>query len=144
MIFLLFVVPLFISVCGGDNQNESTKSSVAKNNPHLKKATFAGGCFWCMESPFEKLDGVIDVIPGYTGGHKENPTYDEVSSGMTGHLEAVEILYDSSKITYEELLEVFWQQIDPTDFYGQFVDRGSQYKTAIFYHDKEQKHLAEE
>jgi peptide methionine sulfoxide reductase msrA/msrB len=109
----------------------------------LEKATFAGGCFWCMEHPFEKLEGVKDAISGYTGGHKENPTYKEVSSGTTGHLEAVQILYDPSKITYKELLDVFWRQIDPTDAYGQFVDRGEQYRSAIFYHNDQQKQLAE-
>ncbi len=99
----------------------------------MEKATFAGGCFWCMESPFEELYGVIEVIAGYTGGHKENPTYEEVSSGKTGHLEAVQITFDPSIITYTELLDVFWNQIDPTDAGGQFADRGEQYKTAIFY-----------
>jgi peptide methionine sulfoxide reductase msrA/msrB len=115
--------------------------SFSKNN--YSKATFAGGCFWCMEHPFEKLDGVIDVVSGYTGGHKENPTYKEVSSGGTGHLEAVQIIYDESKITYSELLDIFWRQIDPTDPRGQFVDRGIQYTTAIFYHNEKQKTLAE-
>jgi len=115
--------------------------SFSKNN--YSKATFAGGCFWCMEHPFEKLEGVIKVVSGYTGGHKENPTYKEVSSGGTGHLEAVQIIYDGSKITYSELLDVFWRQIDPTDPGGQFVDRGIQYTTAIFYHGEEQKTLAE-
>ncbi len=109
----------------------------------LEKATFAGGCFWCMEPPFEKLDGVVEVISGYTGGHKTNPTYEEVSSGKTGHVEAVEIAYDPKRITYAKLLDVFWRQIDPTDPNGQFVDRGSQYRSAIFYHDDEQKRLAE-
>jgi peptide methionine sulfoxide reductase msrA/msrB len=109
----------------------------------LKKATFAGGCFWCMEPPFEKLEGVVEVISGYSGGSLKNPTYHEVSSGKTGHIEAVQILYDPSKITYEELLDVFWKQIDPTDDGGQFADRGSQYKTAIFYHNDEQKKMAE-
>ncbi len=110
----------------------------------LLKATFAGGCFWCMEKPFEHLKGVKEVISGYTGGRKENPTYKEVSSGTTGHLEAVEVIYDPTAVTYRELLEVFWRQIDPTDPEGQFVDRGSQYRTAIFYHSEEQKALAEE
>ena len=110
----------------------------------LEKATFAGGCFWCMEPPFEKLDGVIEVTSGYTGGSKENPKYEEVSAGVTGHVEAVQITYDPSKITYADLLEVFWRQIDPTDPNGQFVDRGSQYRSIIFYHDDEQKRLAEE
>jgi len=109
----------------------------------IEKATLAGGCFWCMEHPFEKLKGVLEVISGYTGGHKDNPTYKEVSAGETGHVEAVQITFDSSKITYSELLDVFWKQIDPTDPGGQFVDRGIQYNTAIFYHDKEQKALAE-
>lgn len=108
-----------------------------------EKATFAGGCFWCMESPFEKLEGVKEVISGYTGGHEESPTYKEVSAGGTGHLEAVQIIYVPSKITYSELLDVFWKQIDPTDSDGQFVDKGQQYGTAIFYHNEEQKHLAE-
>jgi peptide methionine sulfoxide reductase msrA/msrB len=108
-----------------------------------EKATFAGGCFWCMEPPYEKLDGVKEVISGYTGGHKKNPTYKEVTTGTTGHLESVEVIYDPSKITYEKLLDVFWRQIDPTDIGGQFVDRGSSYLSAIFYHSEEQKQLAE-
>jgi peptide methionine sulfoxide reductase msrA/msrB len=108
----------------------------------LGKATFAGGCFWCMEPPYEKIDGVKEVISGYTGGHKKNPTYEEVSSNITGHAEAVQITYDASKISYEELLDIFWRQIDPTDPGGQFVDRGSSYRTAIFYHSEEQKVLA--
>ncbi len=105
----------------------------------FEKATFAGGCFWCMEHPFEKLDGVSEVVSGYTGGHKANPTYEEVSLGITGHTEAVQILYDPVKITYKELLNVFWKQIDPTDRGGQFVDRGGQYRSAVFYHNEEQK-----
>ena len=109
----------------------------------LEKATFAGGCFWCMESPFQKLDGVIDVVSGYTGGKEENPTYKEVSSGATGHLEAIQVTYDPAKIGYEKLLAVFWKQVDPTDAGGQFVDRGPQYRTAIFYHNEDQKNLAE-
>jgi len=109
-----------------------------------EKAIFAGGCFWCMEGPFEKLPGVISVTSGYTGGSKVNPTYEEVSSGSTGHAESVEILFDPSKISYSKLLEVFWMQIDPTDDDGQFVDRGGQYRSAIFYLNDEQKRLAEE
>ena len=107
------------------------------------KAIFAGGCFWCMEPPFEKLDGVHAVVSGYIDGHKENPTYHEVSSGTTGHTEAVEITYDPNKISFAELLEVFWMNIDPTDAGGQFVDRGSQYRTGIYYLNDEQKLLAE-
>ncbi|MFO7783366.1 MAG: peptide-methionine (R)-S-oxide reductase MsrB [Thermodesulfobacteriota bacterium] len=109
----------------------------------LKRATFAGGCFWCMESDFEKVEGVIEAISGYTGGHVENPTYEQVSAGTTGHVEAVEVYYDPSKVTYRQLLDVFWRHVDPTDPGGQFVDRGSQYQTAVFYHDEEQKRLAE-
>lgn len=116
-------------------------SSFAQKN--YAKATFAGGCFWCMESPFETLEGVIDVVSGYTGGHKENPNYQEVSAGGTGHMEAIQILYNPSKITYSELLDIFWRQIDPTDSGGQFVDRGNQYGTAIFYHNEEQRAFAE-
>ncbi len=111
--------------------------------PKMEKATFAGGCFWCMEPPFEKLDGVKEVISGYTGGEKVNPTYEEVSAGGTGHVEAVEISYDPTKISYSKLLDVFWRQIDPTDPDGQFVDRGKQYRSLIFYHDDEQRKLAE-
>jgi len=109
-----------------------------------KEAIFAGGCFWCVESSFEKIDGVREVISGYTGGDEDNPTYPQVSAGRTGHLESVKVVYDPAKVTYRDLLQVFWRQIDPTDAGGQFVDRGTQYKTAIFYVDEEQKHLAEE
>ncbi len=106
-------------------------------------AIFAGGCFWCMVPPFEKLEGVSKVTSGYTGGFKDNPTYEEVSSGKTGHVEAVQVTYDPAKISYEKLLDVFWRQIDPTDPGGQFVDRGSQYRSVIFYLTPEQKALAE-
>ena len=109
----------------------------------LAKATFAGGCFWCMEPPFDKLDGVVSTTSGYTGGHTVNPTYQEVSAGGTGHVEAVQITYDPKKVSYEKLLEVFWHNVDPTDAGGQFCDRGSQYTSEIFYHDDEQKRLAE-
>jgi peptide methionine sulfoxide reductase msrA/msrB len=110
----------------------------------FEKATFAGGCFWCMEPPYEKRDGIKDVISGYTGGHRENPTYEEVSADLTGHAEAVEITFNPSVITYETLLEIFWMQIDPTDPGGQFSDRGSSYRTAIFYHSEEQRERAEQ
>ena len=104
-----------------------------------KKATFAGGCFWCMEHPFEELSGVIEVISGFSGGHKKDPTYAEVTSGKTGHIESVQITYDPAKVSYNKLLEVFWRQIDPTDAGGQFVDRGYQYSTAIFFHTETQR-----
>jgi methionine-S-sulfoxide reductase len=107
------------------------------------RAIFAGGCFWCMEPPFTRLAGVQSVVSGYVGGHRENPTYREVCTGMTGHAEAIEVTFDPDTVSYEQLLEVFWMNIDPTDQGGQFVDRGSQYRTGIFYLDEEQKRLAE-
>lgn len=106
-------------------------------------ATFAGGCFWCMEGPLEALDGVESVVSGYTDGQIQNPTYQQVSNGGTGHAEAVRVTYDSTRVSYEQLLETFWRQIDPTDPGGQFADRGSQYRTGIYYHDANQKQLAE-
>ena len=110
----------------------------------LEKATFAGGCFWCIESAFEHVPGVVEAVSGYTGGNTVNSTYEEVSTGRTGHFEAVEVTYDPAKVSYAELLNVFWSQIDPTDSAGQFADHGSQYRTAVFYHNEEQKRLAEE
>ena len=107
-------------------------------------ATFAGGCFWCMEPPFDELDGVISTTSGYTGGSKQNPTYEEVSSGTTGHAEAVQVAYDPKRISYERLLEVFWRNIDPVTPNAQFCDHGTQYRSAIFYHDEAQRRLAEE
>jgi peptide-methionine (S)-S-oxide reductase len=109
----------------------------------LAKATFAGGCFWCMEGPFDKLDGVVSTTSGYTGGTRKNPTYEQVSSGGTGHAEAVQIVYDPAKISYEKLLEVFWHNIDPVAQNRQFCDVGTQYRSAIFFHDANQKRLAE-
>jgi len=105
-------------------------------------ATFAGGCFWCTENDFEKQEGVIEAISGFTGGFVENPTYEQASSGSTGHTEAVQVYYDPDVISYEELLTVHWTHHDPTDADGQFVDRGKQYRPAIFYHNEEQKKLA--
>ena len=118
-------------------------SMVEVHDRHLEKATFAGGCFWCLESDFEKLDGVVEAVSGYSGGEIEDPTYEEVSRGGTGHLEAVQVIYDPDKIHYEDLLDIFWRHVDPTDPGGQFVDRGPQYRTAIFYHDDDQKQIAE-
>jgi len=108
----------------------------------IATAVFAGGCFWCTESDFEKIDGVIEAISGYTGGKLSNPTYKQVSSGSTSHVEAVKVIYDSQKVSYAKLLEVFWTHVDPTDAGGQFVDRGSQYRSAIFYADGRQRDLA--
>ena len=115
----------------------------AQEEPELAKATFAGGCFWCMEPPYDALDGVLSTTSGYIGGHVDNPSYEMVSSGGTGHTEAVQIVYDPAKVSYRELLEVFWVNIDPTDAKGQFCDRGSQYRSGIFYHSEEQRELAE-
>jgi len=115
----------------------------AKTKPATAKATFAGGCFWCMEEAFDAVPGVIATTSGYTGGQVKNPTYEQVSSGRTGHAEAVQVEYDPSKVTYARLLEAFWRNIDPTQKDAQFCDYGSQYRSGIFYHDDEQKRLAE-
>jgi len=140
IISLLAAIMVVIAACVNTSEGSSMENSVHKK---LEYATFAGECFWCMEPPFEILDGVNEVIAGYTGGNIENPSYEEVLSGKTGHYEAVQIRYDPERITYEELLDVYWRQIDPTDPGGQFVDLGSQYRTAIFYHDHRQRELAE-
>ncbi len=113
-----------------------------KKDESLAKATFAGGCFWCMEGPYDKLDGVVSTTSGYIGGHKKNPTYREVSAGRTGHTEAVQVVYDPKKVTYQKLLDVFWVNIDPTVKDQQFCDHGSQYRSGIFYHGEEQQQLA--
>lgn len=118
--------------------NESRGNDMKK----VKIATFAGGCFWCTESDFEKVNGVYEVISGYTGGHEIDPSYEDVSRGSTGHTEAIQVHYDPDIVTYKELLEVFWRHINPTDAGGQFVDRGSQYRSEIFYHDDDQKNKA--
>lgn len=123
------------------------KPPVAKNNSHksknsFEKATFAGGCFWCIEADFEKIKGVKEVISGFSGGHTDSPSYKEVSAGKTGHVEAVQVIYDPKTISYPELLNVFWRKVDPTDKKGQFVDRGFQYTSAIFYHNEEQRSAA--
>ncbi|WP_409301212.1 peptide-methionine (S)-S-oxide reductase MsrA [Peribacillus sp. SCS-155] len=110
----------------------------------LKKATFAGGCFWCMVKPFDQEPGIISVVSGYTGGTVPNPTYKQVCSDTTGHYEAVQITFDPEIFSYKQLVELFWQQIDPTDEGGQFYDRGSSYRTAIFAHDDEQRKIAEQ
>ncbi|PIE57063.1 MAG: methionine sulfoxide reductase [Desulfobulbus propionicus] len=113
------------------------------HSAEIKKAVFAGGCFWCMEPPFEQTTGVQEVTVGYIGGSTENPTYEEVTSGKTGHYEAVEVIYDPAQVSYAQLLDIFWRQIDPTDGGGQFADRGTQYRTAIFVEDDEQRAAAE-
>ncbi|HIL27371.1 MAG TPA: peptide-methionine (R)-S-oxide reductase [Nitrospinaceae bacterium] len=140
IILIVLIAVLFKTINGSSDSSYKGKSSVM---PDISEATFAGGCFWCMEPPFEKLPGVSKVISGYTGGKKENPSYKEVATGSTNHAEAIEIHYDPSKISYNDLLEVLWRNIDPTDVNGQFIDRGKQYRPTIFYHNKDQKKLAE-
>jgi peptide methionine sulfoxide reductase msrA/msrB len=149
------VLPALLLNAGCDGQRERAVMSRAEaaseqgtaeretGASQIGVATFAGGCFWCVEHPFEEIPGVTQVISGYTGGAEKDPTYEQVSSGRTGHTEAVQILYDPAKVSYQTLLDVFWRQIDPTDNGGQFVDRGRQYRTAIFYHDEGQRRLAE-
>jgi peptide-methionine (S)-S-oxide reductase len=132
----LAVAALALSAAGAVAQQESSTDGQAL-------ATFAGGCFWCMEPPYDELDGVLATISGYSGGSKTDPTYQEVSAGGTGHAEVVQITYDPAKVSYEELLEVFWRNVDPLDAGGQFCDRGDQYRTGIFVHDEEQRRLAE-
>ncbi len=135
---------LMFSYVVADDQNKANPVLIEKPLlAKLAKATFAGGCFWCMEPPFEKLEGVISVTSGYTGGAVANPTYGQVSSGATGHFEVVQVVYDPQKISYETLVDVFWRQIDPTDADGSFVDRGQQYASAIFYNSDEQRQIAE-
>ena len=116
--------------------------NVVVAQPKLAKATFAGGCFWCMEPPYDKLPGVVATTSGYAGGEQKDPTYQQVSAGVTGHAEVVQVLYDPSKVSYSKLLEVFWKNIDPTVKDRQFCDTGTQYRTAIFYHDENQRKLA--
>jgi peptide methionine sulfoxide reductase msrA/msrB len=144
-LFLLVTTLFFITL--GCQRADRVQQSIAGDKPkeemNLQNATFAGGCFWCTEADFEKLPGVVKVISGYAGGHKENPTYEEVSSGTTGYVEAIQVYYDPTKVTYEELLNYFWRHIDPTDPGGQFVDRGPQYRSVIFYQNEDQKELAE-
>ena len=144
-ILLIGIVLFGFQKINAKQPKQKEKSSLMKTETkNLKTVTFAGGCFWCVESDFEKVDGVVEAISGYTSGQKTNPTYKEVSAGQTGHAEAVQVRYDPEKITYKQLLDVFWRHMDPTDAGGQFVDRGSQYRPAIFYHDEEQKRIAEE
>lgn len=133
---------LFAAYATADKHAEQT-SEYAPDNPDLAVATFAGGCFWCVEAGYEKIPGVVEAVSGYAGGDEPNPTYKQVSSGSTGHTEAVQVYYDPDQMTYEGLLQGLWRIMDPTDANGQFVDRGQQYRPAIFYHDAEQKRLAE-
>lgn len=143
----LLALLLLVSACLAGRAAAQSPDAAPAPSPaaagKTARATFAGGCFWCMEPPFDKLDGVLSTTSGYTGGTKKNPTYEEVSNGGTGHAESVEIVYDPSRIGYDKLLDVFWHNVDPLTPNAQFCDHGDQYRTAIFYHDDEQKRLAE-
>ena len=152
VIYILLFFSSMVAVIWGVNTTQSSnidsekiekEKQVMVDKDNYKIATLAGGCFWCMEPPFERLEGVVQVTSGYSGGVEINPTYEEVASGRTSHAESVEVVYDPEKISYEKILEVFWMNIDPTQADGQFADRGEQYRTAIFYHDDEQKAIAE-
>ena len=141
-ILLSPLLPLAFTVLAALPALAAGSDTQAAEAQPTEKALFAGGCFWCMEKPFESLDGVVSVTSGYAGGSSENPTYDDYSAG--GHIEVVEIVYDPRRVSYAALLDTFWRQIDPTDDGGQFVDRGHAYTSAIFYHDDRQKQLAEQ
>jgi peptide methionine sulfoxide reductase msrA/msrB len=140
---LMLVGVLLVVSCQSNAMNDTMDKTMTEQPAMTQTAVFAGGCFWCTESDFEKVDGVIDAVSGYTGGHVANPTYKQVSSGTTGHIESVKVIYDPSKVTYEQLLDVFWRHVNPTDPGGQFVDRGKQYRSAIFYANDTERMLAE-
>lgn len=133
---------VFFAIIVAHNASSATTTPVVQPVGTLEKAALAGGCFWCMEAPFDQLPGVVSVLPGYIGGKKKNPTYKEVSAGGTGHAEAVQIVYDPAKISYEKLLAVYWHNIDPTVSNRQFCDTGNQYRSAIFYNTEEQRRIA--
>lgn len=134
------MVALALSLCGA---GVASAQAPASKPVATAKATFAGGCFWCMEEAFDKVPGVVATTSGYMGGQTKNPTYEQVSTGRTGHAEVVQVEYDSTKVTYEKLLEAFWRNIDPTQKDAQFCDHGSQYRSAIFFHSDDQRRLAE-
>ena len=140
---IVFVVLAAVLFGCRAEQTDQAMAQPAASSVQTRTAVFAGGCFWCTESDFEKVPGVVEVVSGYTGGHVANPTYEEVSAGGTGHVEAVKVIYDPARVSYEQLLDWFWRHVDPTDAGGQFVDRGSQYRSVIFYADAGQRRLAE-
>lgn len=144
IILSVIIIPILVIFAGNyENNNKFKEDSTMQENHKLEKATFGAGCFWCVEAVFEKLNGVESVISGYTGGNKPNPTYKEVCTGETGHAEVSQITYNPNVITYTELLEVFWKTHDPTTLNRQGNDIGTQYRSAIFYHNDEQKRIAE-
>jgi peptide methionine sulfoxide reductase msrA/msrB len=144
---MVIVIAVVAALFFGGRPAQSTDTKMEKpmnaKSQETQTAVFAGGCFWCTESDFEKVDGVLEVISGYTGGRAANPTYEQVSAGGSGHVEAVKVVYDPDRLTYAQLLQVFWRHVDPTDGGGQFVDRGSQYRSVIFYSSEEERSLAE-
>ncbi|HIJ87202.1 MAG TPA: peptide-methionine (S)-S-oxide reductase MsrA [Desulfuromonadales bacterium] len=139
---LILSFRVILALCCVVVMARNASSATAAPVGALEKAALAGGCFWCMEAPFDQLPGVVSVLPGYIGGKKKNPTYKEVSAGGTGHAEAVQIVYDPAKISYEKLLAVYWHNIDPTVSNRQFCDTGDQYRSAIFYNSEEQRRVA--
>jgi peptide methionine sulfoxide reductase msrA/msrB len=139
----LVLIAVFFGYQQASSMDDKMEKPMDKMVENARSAVFAGGCFWCTESDFEKVDGVIKAVSGYTGGRMENPTYKQVSAGGTGHIEAVKIVYDPEKISYDQLLDVFWLHVDPTDAGGQFVDRGDQYRSAIFYATEQERQMAE-
>jgi peptide-methionine (S)-S-oxide reductase len=145
LVLIVAVAALGGALLSASLPRKTTEAAAATPAPATgtAKATFAGGCFWCMVPPFDRLDGVLSVTSGYTGGNVPNPDYEQVSTGETGHAEAVEIVFDPSRISYQQLLDIFWENIDPLTDEAQFCDAGSQYRTAIFYHDETQRQLAE-
>ena len=144
MLRILFLISVFlVNGCKGEKETNMDKKIIITEEKGLEKATLASGCFWCVETAFRNLNGVKQVISGYAGGHVKNPSYEEVCSGTTGHVEAVQIIYDPKILSFAELLDVFWKQFDPTDSGGSFYDRGEQYKSVIFYADEIQKNVAE-
>ena len=141
LLITLFLLAGAVSTSTSSPGSNSPGKGTMTNTSNLSVATFAGGCFWCTEADFEKVPGVVKVVSGYTGGSQPNPTYENYAD--SGHVEAVQVYYDPQKVTYQELLDYFWRHVDPTDPGGQFVDRGREYRSAIFYHNEEQKRLAE-
>jgi peptide-methionine (S)-S-oxide reductase len=145
LVVVVAVAALAGALLSANLPRKTTEAATATPAPAAgtAKATFAGGCFWCMVPPFDRLDGVLSVTSGYTGGNVPNPDYEQVSTGKTGHAEAVEIVFDPARISYQQLLDIFWANIDPLTDEAQFCDAGNQYRTAIFYHDETQRQLAE-
>jgi peptide-methionine (S)-S-oxide reductase len=123
--------------------DEPEQSTSESDKSELAVATFAGGCFWCMEPPFDKMEGVVSTTSGYTGGRTNNPTYPQVKTGRTGHIESLQVKYDPRRVTYDQLISLYWHNVDPTQANGQFCDNGNQYRTVVFYHDDEQQRVAE-